>query len=186
MDTTTVLSMRSLTTLPTRTFLRLRSDVAVMLSVLLSLGATRARGSRLGHRRGGLLLLVEDREQPRHPPAALANLERVVELLHGVPEAQVEQLLAKLRHARVDLVDAHVAHGARLDVRHGLTLLPARDARRTACESATSRRPASSLPVRTSSRSLPIRTARGLASQRTPRIPGLPCPCPYGSRRASS
>src|SRR5262245_20747142 len=95
MDTTTVLSMRSLTTLPVRVFLRLRSVVMAVSGRAASAGRT--------------LLLLEHREQARHLAAALADLERVVQLLHRVPEAEVEQLLAQLRDAGADLVRAHVA-----------------------------------------------------------------------------
>src|SRR5882672_10878901 len=101
MDTTTVLSMRSLTTLPGRVFLRLRAAVvASVMAVAPGLPA-------------GALLLLQHREQARHLPAALADLERVVQLLHRVPETEVEQLLAQFPDTGADLVRTHLAdcHG---------------------------------------------------------------------------
>src|SRR6516225_9140646 len=106
MDTTQVLSMRSLTTLPVRIFLRLRTVVMVFTDRAASAA--------------GALLLLQHREQARHLAAALADLERVVQLLHRVPEAEVEQLLAQLRDPGADLVRTHLADGGRLDLlRHG-------------------------------------------------------------------
>src|SRR5262249_26089424 len=68
----------------------------------------------------GALLLLQHREQARHLAAALADLERVVQLLHRVPEAEVEQLLAQLDHTGADLVRPHLADRAGLHaVRHG-------------------------------------------------------------------
>src|SRR5262249_49810547 len=99
MDTTTVLSMRSLTTLPVRVFRRLRT-------VVMSSGAPASAG--------GALLLLEHREQARHFAAALADLERVVQLLHRVPEAEVEQLLTQLADAVQDLVRLLLADRLRL------------------------------------------------------------------------
>src|SRR5262249_19167404 len=105
MDTTHVLSMRSLTTLPVRIFLRLRSVVMVFTDR----AALAARA----------LLLLQHREQTRHLAAALADLERVVQLLHRVPEAEVEQLLAQLGHTGADLVRPHLADRSGLHaVRH--------------------------------------------------------------------
>src|SRR5262249_47407836 len=65
------------------------------------------------------LLLLQHREQTRHLAAALADLERVVQLLHRVPEAQVEQLLAQLGHTGADLIRPHLADRSGLHaVRH--------------------------------------------------------------------
>src|SRR5262245_6066894 len=67
----------------------------------------------------GALLLLQHREQTRHLAAALADLERVVQLLHRVPEAEVEQLLAQLGHTGADLVRPHLADRSGLHaVRH--------------------------------------------------------------------
>src|SRR5215831_14130524 len=118
MDTTQVLSMRSLTTLPVRIFLRLRSVVMVF--------AVRAASA------AGALLLLQHREQARHLTAALADLERVVQLLHRVPEAEVEQLLAQLRDPGADLVRTHFADGGRLHALRHVTPLPIAGARRSA------------------------------------------------------
>src|SRR5882762_9009563 len=130
MDTTTVLSMRSLTTLPMRAFLRLRSVVSVVSVVcipicLLRTAPPEAARPGSGLRRRGSLLLVQHGQQPGHLAPALADLERVVELLHGVAEPQVEQLLTQLGDPRLDLVHAHLAYRGRLHVRHGVTPLPA-------------------------------------------------------------
>src|SRR5499427_1103670 len=116
METTTVFSMRSLTTLPVRIFLRCRSVV---------MRYTRALAP-------GALLLLQHREQARHLAAALADLERVVQLLHRVPEAQVEQLLAQLRDPGADLVRTHLADRGRLDALGHVTPLPVAGARRSA------------------------------------------------------
>src|SRR6516164_430674 len=106
MDTTTVLSMRSLTTLPVRNFLRLRT-------VVMACWGTSGLAARV-------LLLLQHREQARHLAAALADLARVVQLLHRVPEAEVEQLLAQLRDAMADLIRTHLADRTGLDgLRHG-------------------------------------------------------------------
>src|SRR5258708_38784520 len=107
MDTTTVLSMRSLTTLPMRVFLRLRAVVSVVMSF---------RGARASARRA--LLLLHHREQARHFTAALADLQRVVELLHGVAEADIEQLLAQFGDTSLHLVRGHLAVTARLLTGH--------------------------------------------------------------------
>src|SRR6185436_10021413 len=100
MDTTIVLSMRSLTTLPTRIFLRLRAVVSVVSVVMSSPGCAASL-------RGRALLLLQHREQTRHFPTALADLQRVIQLLHGVAEAEVEQVLTQLGHASVDFVRVH-------------------------------------------------------------------------------
>src|SRR5262252_3307644 len=118
MDTTTVLSMRSLTTLPVRNFLRLRT-------VAMACSGTSGLAARV-------LLLLQHREQARHLAAALADLERVVQLLHCVPEAEVEQLLAQLRDAMADLVRPHLADRGRLDALGHVTPLPVAGARRSA------------------------------------------------------
>src|SRR5882762_6896586 len=104
MDTTTVLFMRSLTTLPVRVFRRLRAVVSasVMASVMGVSGSRTASAA-------GTLLLLQHREQARHLPAALADLERVVQLLHRVPETEVEQLLAQFPDTGADLVRTHLA-----------------------------------------------------------------------------
>src|SRR6516165_5181627 len=111
MDTTIVLSMRSLTTLPTRTLRRARADSVVEFVIQLLLANGRP-GSRLHG--GRAFLLTQDREQPRHLATPGPDLEWVVELLHRIPEAQVEQLLAQLRHTQTNLVLGHVPHAARL------------------------------------------------------------------------
>src|SRR6185503_4647120 len=110
MDTTQVLSMRSLTTLPTRIFLRLRSVVAV-----ISTESSPSRGAAWwatpaasGLRRRLSLLLLQHGQHPCHFTPALADLERVVQLLHRVAEPQVEQLLAQLGDPRPEFVDAHL------------------------------------------------------------------------------
>src|SRR6185436_4071042 len=115
MDTTTVLSMRSLTTLPVRIFLRLRTVVMACSVRTRLLGAA--------------LLLLQHREQTRHLAAALADLERVVQLLHRVAKAEVEQLLAQLRDAGADLIRAHVPDRLGLHAGRHVTPLPARCAR---------------------------------------------------------
>src|SRR5262245_9299167 len=76
------------------------------------------RGARPSAARA--FLLLEHREQARHLAAALADLDRVVQLLHRVAEAQVEQLLAQLRDAMADLVRPHLPDRAGLHAgRHG-------------------------------------------------------------------
>src|SRR2546427_577853 len=50
------------------------------------------------------LLLPQHREQARDLAPALADLERIVELLHRVPKTQVEQLFAQLGDPPAGLV----------------------------------------------------------------------------------
>src|SRR5262245_24802096 len=134
METTTVLSIRSLTTLPTRSFLRLRT-------VVIPFSVTPRRTGACPPLTPNCFLLAQNRDQARHLAPPFANLERVVELLHRIAEAQVEQLLPQLGDPLLDLVDRHVPHGVRLDVRH-VTLLPARGVPRTVYGSE-----ASTLPI---------------------------------------
>src|SRR5580765_1488164 len=79
-------------------------------------GRHRVHGSRV--LAAGAFLLLQHREQARHLAAALADLERVVQLLHRVPEAQVEQLLTELGDTRLDFVRGHLAEPARLVTGH--------------------------------------------------------------------
>src|SRR5437016_2334035 len=116
METTTVLSMRSLTTLPTRSLRRPRVASFVSIVVIVRLPEIGSSGSRL--RAGRAFLFPEDREQARHLAPSAADLEGIVELLHRIAEAQVEELLAQLGHAGLDLVHAHVAHARWLRLRH--------------------------------------------------------------------
>src|SRR5262245_49236558 len=141
METTIVFCIRSLTTRPTRTFLRLRVvAVSVMRLTPPSGGVVRAHGpgtrAASGLLRLLLFLLREHREQPRDLALALADLERVVELLHRVPEAQVEDLLAQLREPVLDLVHRLVPHRPRLHPGAHVTPLPAGAGPRSACASA--------------------------------------------------
>src|SRR6187399_3340225 len=158
MDTTIVLSMRSLTTLPTRIFLRLRAvfSVVAVVSVVMS------SPGRAASLRGRALLLLQHREKTRHFPTALADLQRVVQLLHGVTEAEVEQVLAQLGDASVDLVRVHFPVSGRLHVGH-VSSLPARCARGSACGSAASRRRGRTPREPARARCLRSRTARGPA-----------------------
>src|SRR6185503_7985632 len=121
METTIVFSMRSLTTLPTRSFRRFRTGLSIVSVMRLhtSLGrAARACAGRVPSGLGGLFLLLEDREQARHLAPPLADLQRIVELLHGIAEAQVEQLLAQLRDAAANLVHRLLAQRSRLHLWH--------------------------------------------------------------------
>src|SRR5438093_12227793 len=106
MEATIVFAMRSLTTLPTRILRRLRGVVVIRAIVSLRRRPTGARphGPSLALRRA--FLLLQHGEQSRHLAARLPDLERIVELLHGVPESHLEQLLAQLAHPRVDLLRA--------------------------------------------------------------------------------
>src|SRR5436190_14274397 len=110
-----VLSMRSLTTLPTRSLRRARVASVGSIVVIVRLPASGLR-SRL--RRARAFLFPEDREQARELASAAADLEGIVELLHRISKAQVEQLLTELRHARVDFLDVHVAQTRGLHLRH--------------------------------------------------------------------
>src|SRR5580765_4237143 len=162
METTTVFSMRSLTTLPTLDFLRLRASVSVVIRLLTPFECA-ARHDRPGRDSGisglrGALPLVQHGEQPRHFTPALADAQRVVELLHGIPEAQVEHLLAQLGDAAAHLIQRLVAQRRSLHVSH-FTLLPERGVPRTVCGSEASRRRASWRPAPAASRSLPARTS---------------------------
>ncbi len=75
-------------------------------------------------------VLDEDGLQARDVALALADQDRVLELTHRVPEAQVEDLLVQLAHPRHDLIFRHVADLLRLQVSH-LNSPPGPAARRT-------------------------------------------------------
>src|SRR6266487_500723 len=161
METTTVFSIRSLTTLPTRSFLRLRSTIIAVMRLLTSFERETRRDDRGAPDASGLrgrLPFVQHRQQARHLAPALTDAQRIVELLHRVAEAQVEHLLAQLGNPPQDLVGRLIAQRRRLHVSH-VTLLPVRGVPRTACGSAASRRQASSLRAPAASKSLPARTS---------------------------
>src|SRR6267378_2915449 len=119
MDTTMVLSMRSLTTLPTRTLRRARS-FSVVSVVIMRLPANGGPGSCLRGDRA--FLFAQHGQQPRHLAPPAANLERVVELLHGIAKAQIEQLFPQFGDPGADFLRAHVTHAGRRG--HGHDMLP--------------------------------------------------------------
>src|SRR5262249_47271537 len=94
-------------------------------------------------------LLAQHRDQARDLAASCPDLERIVELAHGVPEPKVEQLLAQLGQAQPDLVRGHLPHRSRLGLGH-VTLLPTRAAPRNVSGSAAWKRRASAPPARAS------------------------------------
>src|SRR5216117_1203931 len=131
METTMVLSIRSLTTRPIRVFLRLRVVVAV--AVVIRLHSSFERRGREGRDSRLLLaiLLGEHGQEPGDLAPSPSDLERVVELLHRVVEAQVEQLLAQLADPQLQLLRALLPNRRHLHSRH-VTLLPARGGPRSA------------------------------------------------------